>query len=200
MNSSRSLRWGIIIFSLLAITVLVFSLLNTRPAAPVTPTPGPPTATFTPDPCSEANLEATIRDFDKLSRQFSDRFVLAQNTPAAQLADIITEMQDIRRSAEDYAIPLCLNTLKNHQLAFMTAAIDATLSLYSSFSGDQARNMTQEQVQTVIGYVQQRIADAGAISEQYTAEMARLLGIPLPTPTAWLIPDLTVTPTETPKP
>src|SRR6266540_2455166 len=108
MKRTRSVAIGVIVLSIVAIIVIVISLLNVAPQAEPSLTPtstevatSTPTITPTADPCAPENLRDTIMEFDKISREFSDTFVLAQNTAAAQLSPTIIELQRIRRSAED---------------------------------------------------------------------------------------------------
>ncbi len=186
MKNNRYLSIGAIILSVIAIIVVIGSLINT-PSAAIPPTstlvntlvPSTPTITSTPDPCSKDNLSATINRFDRFSREFSDAFLLAQNTPAAQLAPQITELQRIRRNAEDYEIPGCLTKLKEYQISFMNVAINATIVLYSNFSGDPSKTLTQDQINEAINLVNQNMNQASQLSVQYTAEMGRLLGVTL---------------------
>ncbi|RPJ27308.1 MAG: hypothetical protein EHM33_08540 [Chloroflexi bacterium] len=188
----------VIILSIVAIVVIVVSLLNTRPPAEVAPTPTStgtatpiltPTLTHTPDPCAPENIEAAIIEFDKLSREFSDTFVLAQNTAAAQLSPVIIKMQEIRRHAEDFMVPACLSTLKEYQLGFMNTAIEASLLLYSSFSGDPNQSLTQAQVNDIVAQVNQRMAETSEYGNKYTAEMGNLLGVTLTAPPPTLEPE-----------
>ena len=178
----------IAIFSLIVVLGLVASFaLNTfTPPAPYPSASNTtaPTITNTPDACAQENLQATVNDFDKISREFDDAFVLAQNTPAAQLADIIAEMQRVRRNAQDFPAPICLATLKEYQLGFMNAAIEASLTLYSSFADASNKAMTQDQVNAIVAQVNQAMAQAVDYGNKYTIEMARLLGVTLtPSPT-----------------
>lgn len=201
MKNNRSATIGIMILSIVIVLVLVVSLLNA--CVPAAPAPIPTTMnteailstatiTDTPDPCARENIQATIVEFDKVSREFSDVFVLAQNTPAAQLSPTISDMQKIRRSAEDVQVPLCLAALKEYQLDFMNTAIDVSLLLYSSFSVDPSKTLTQEQINNIVAQVNQRMNQASDYSKKYTIEMARLLGVTLtPSPTA---PEPTGTP------
>ncbi|RPI92606.1 MAG: hypothetical protein EHM40_02255 [Chloroflexi bacterium] len=197
---------GIIILSLVAILVIVVSLLNAAP--PALPAPAinhtqtkaitlTPTLTATPDPCSVENFQGTLMAFDQVSREFSDAFVLAQNTPAARLSTVIPDMQKIRRRAEDFAVPPCLTTLKEHQLGFMNTAIDVSLLLYSSFSGDPNQTLTQEQVNGVVAQVNQLMTQASDYARQYQTEMARLLGVTLTPSPSTPEPDDASTPVET---
>lgn len=136
--------------------------------------------TTTPDPCASENIEATLIEFDKLSREFSDVFVLAQNTGAAQLGTLISQMQEIRRKAEDFKVPACLNTIKGYQVGFMNSAINATLLTFSSFAGD--KNLTKEQATAAFTQINQQMMQANEFGNRYTSEMARLMGITLPAP------------------
>ena len=209
MKKTRTAAIGVIILSIVAIIVIVVSLLNVR-TAPVASDPtlantntalptSTATITSTPDPCAPENIRATIMELDKVSRQFSDTFVLAQNTPAAQLSPTVSEMQAIRRSAEDFVIPSCLSTLKDYQLGFMNTAINVSLLLYSSFSGDPNQTLTQEQVNSVVTQVNQLMTEATDYSNKYTIEMASLLGITLtPSPSKTQAESTSVTVTATP--
>lgn len=194
----------VVVFTVVVIAVLIVSFaFNGQTPKVATSTPLPPTATPLPtgtlDPCSAKSMQSTVSDFDKLSREFNDAFVLAQNTPAAQLSPVITDMQRIRREAQDYAAPVCLVNLKQVQLGFMNAAIDACLSLYSAFGGNQASSMSQDQVKQVLTAVNERMSAARQYSAQYTQEMARLLGVTL-TPSPTFVPLVTPGPGTTPTP
>ncbi len=183
----------VMILSIAAIVVIVVSLLNIRPPAPAAPTITStwtatpvltPTLTRTPNPCAPENIDATIIEFDKLSREFSDTFVLAQKTAAAQLSPIIIKMQEVRRHAEDFAVPACLVTLKDYQLGFMNSAINTSLLLYSSFPGDSNQSLSKEQINKIVAQVNEGMTQTSDYGTKYTAEMGRLLGVTLtPSPT-----------------
>ncbi len=192
---------AVIILSALGIIVIVGSLLNLRTPSPATPTATATvfltaTSSQTPDPCAPEHIEATIVEFDKLSREFSDVFVLAQNTQAAQLAPLISKMQEIRRKAEIFAIPGCLSVLQEYQLGFMNTAIATSLLLYSSFPDNTTPTVTKEQIQKIVIQVNQNMAQANDYGNKYTAEMARLLGITL-TPSSTSAPSSTPASAET---
>ena len=76
----------------------------------------------------------------------------------------ITDMQRIRREAEDQAFPACLETLKRHQLAHMNSVIDTLIAFVSGADADT---------------LNQGMAAARDEYDQYTFEMARLLGVTL---------------------
>ncbi len=193
------IRIGFVVISIIAIIVAAGAFLNppatsTPSTATTTLIPETPTATNTPDPCSTERIGDTVTRFDRISREFNDAFILAQNTPAAQLSANITELQRIRRAAEDFVIPDCLTELKNLQLGFMNSAIDATLTLYSNFSGDPNQTLTEEQVNLAVVSINQSMASAQDYGFQYTVEMGRLLGVTL-TPSPTMPPSETSTPT-----
>jgi hypothetical protein len=95
-------------------------------------------------------------------REFDDASLLAANTARDQLRPAISELQRIRRAAEDLQVPPCLGTLKKVQLAHMNLVI-ATLTAFMG-GADQAS-------------VNEGIGRARQLHDQYTLEIARLLGI-----------------------
>lgn len=132
--------------------------------------PATPEATSTPDPdpCSPQNMPAAVRGINDLMREFDD--VTAQLTSAAaeQLPTIISDLQRIRRAAEDLPVPPCLVTLKRYQLNHMNLVIQSLLG----FVGGQ----DQETLRTGFEI-------ARAEYEKYSLELVRLLGITLATVT-----------------
>lgn len=98
----------------------------------------------------------------KLMREFDDASLLASNTPLDQLNPTIANLQRIRRDAEDLHVPACLTTLKQYQLAHMNTVINTMLGFLSG-SDSEALN--------------QSIALARQQHDQYTLELASLLGI-----------------------
>ena len=76
------------------------------------PTQAPPTPTPTPDPCDRVNIEVGVRGVNEFMREFDDASQLASNVPRDSLADHIVSLQEIRRAAEDHAVPECLERLK----------------------------------------------------------------------------------------
>jgi hypothetical protein len=141
------------------------------PTAAPTPIP-PPTAT--PDPCAPENLQASIVPVDRLMREFDDASLLAQNTPQELLLTPISDLQRIRREAEDQEIPLCLLDLKSYQVAHMNTVIDVLIGFLKGVDAD---------------LINQGSAQARQLHDQYTIELARLLGITL-------VPADTETPAE----
>jgi hypothetical protein len=125
--------------------------------------PAPPTPTATPDPCSAANLPAEATKVNNLMRQFDDYSSLAYGTPQSQLLQIIPQMQDVRRAAEDQAVPECLVDLKKLQLLHMQVTLDTLVAFQANRTNTAAVNAGIEQARNY--------------HDQYTLELARLLNL-----------------------
>ncbi len=126
--------------------------------------------TPTPDPCIGFALGESVKPINNLQREFDDASALAANLPREQLSVVITNLQRIRRAAEDTTPPTCLTALKSYQLTHMNAVIDTLIAFVGG-----ADNATLN-----VG-----MAKAQESHDQYTLELARLLGA-------------TVSPTSTP--
>jgi hypothetical protein len=151
-----------IIFTL----ILAFSVLISACGNKATESPA---VTSTPDLCSSDNLPAEVTKVNDLMREFDDYSELASNTPQAQLATVIPELQRILRDAEDQVVPACLETLKKLQLAHMDI-VGQTLMAFLSSSDLNAVNAG--------------ISRARDLHNQYDVELARLLGVTVvPPPT-----------------
>jgi hypothetical protein len=119
--------------------------------------------TFTPDLCSVENLSTSIKEVNDLMREFDDISRLAASVTREKLPELISEMQRIRREAEDHETPPCLSTLKIHQITHMNIVID---TLIAFMGGAQSEALTDG------------MNRAGQEHDLYTLEIARLLGIP----------------------
>jgi hypothetical protein len=97
-------------------------------------------------------------------REFDDASQLASNLPAQQLPETISNMQRIRRAAEDLQTPDCLSTLKTHQLNHMNVMIQTLLAFVG---GSDQETLTNG------------LANARQEYNLYSLEIARLLGITL---------------------
>ncbi len=95
-------------------------------------------------------------------REFDDASLLASNTPLDQLNPSIADLQRIRREAEDQGTPACLSTLKQYQLAHMNTVINTMLGFLSNADAET---------------LNQSIALARQQHDQYTLELATLLGL-----------------------
>lgn len=150
----------------------------TEPQIESTPVPDLST---TPDACVSPQLEQEVQKVHSHMREFDDASILASNMPREQLSDSIADLQRIRREAEDEKTPDCLTTLKTHQVEHMNTVIDTLVA----FMGG-----TDQQT------LEQGIARARQQHDDYTIELARLLGltvVPANTP-AVIIPSETPTP------
>ena len=151
------------------LTVLTLSACSNQPYV-VTLPPPPATATIvpistvtpTPDPCAPENISAEVEQVHKLMRKFDDASLLASNTPLDQINPSIADLQRIRRDAEDQRPPACLSTLQLYQLAHMNTVINTLLGF---LSGTDAETLNQS------------IALARQQHDQYTLELASLLGL-----------------------
>ncbi len=132
--------------------------IATQPKALTTST------TNTDDPCSSENLPTTVQGLNDLMRDFDNASQLASSTPAQQLPDIISNLQRIRREAEDSQIPTCLGALKTHQLNHMNLMIQTLIALVGGAS--------QEELNA-------GLENARKEHDLYSLEIVRLLGITL---------------------
>jgi len=116
------------------------------------------------DPCASENLPTTVQAINDLMREFDDTSQLASNLTAQQLPDVISDLQRIRREAEDLQIPPCLRILRTHQLNHMNLMIQ-TLIAFVGGANQQDLNNGLELAQ------QER--------DLYALEMVQLLGVSL---------------------
>lgn len=146
--------------------LLLSACANQNPAATVQSTPTVELTsipTDTPDPCSIENLSESIKEVNDLMREFDDMSKLATNIAREKLPELISEMQRVRRAAEDQKIPSCLSTLKVHQIAHMNTVINTLIAFLGGAQADALND---------------GIKRAGQEHDLYTLEVARLLGIP----------------------
>ncbi|HEX5809404.1 MAG TPA: hypothetical protein VFY25_12125 [Anaerolineales bacterium] len=151
-------------------TIVLCLLLLSACGAPLA-APASPTFTRDPDPCSAQNLPVTVEGINDLTRQFDE--VSPQISTSSQgLAELIADLQRIRRAAEDLTVPACLEVLKTHQLNYMNLVIQSLIVFLGNAEADMLRNGME--------LAQQE-------HSQYSLEMVRLLGItlaPVTTPRA----------------
>jgi hypothetical protein len=95
-------------------------------------------------------------------REFDDASVLASKQPRDEVDTSVADLQRIRREAEDEQIPACLTDLKEYQVDHMNSVINTLLAFIGG-----ADNQTLEQGITM----------ARQQHDQYTLELARLLGL-----------------------
>lgn len=126
------------------------------------PTVEPNVPTSTPDPCASENLEQSIKQVNDHMREFTDAYQLASNVAKEQVPPIISDMQRIRRAAEDQRVPACLAELQTHQLAYMNTLIDVMLAFVN---GTDTSSLSEGLTKAQNEY------------DLYTMEVASLLGI-----------------------
>ncbi len=169
------------------LSILSISLMLVSCAPQVTPAPtasSTPTLTPTPDPCSQANIGNSVNEVNKIMQEFDDSSLLAQNTPIQQMLPAIADLQRIRREAENQQVAGCLFNLKAYQLNHMNTVINTLLAFVKGADANT---------------INAGIAQARQYHDQYTLEMARLLGITIVPPTE--APTIVTTPgTGTPTP
>ena len=130
-------------------------------------TPAPlPSATNTPDLCAKENIQAEVQKVHKLMREFDDGSTLAASVPTDQLTPVISDLQRIRRDAEDLPTPSCLITLKTHEINHMNLVIGTLINLISYANGSISKNV-----------IDQGIELARQEHDKYTIELARVLGL-----------------------
>jgi hypothetical protein len=176
----KKCRSSFLLFALV-LAVLVAACGNAGTTNPTILASTIPMVTSTPDPCAPANIEAEVQKVHNHMREFDDASALAASVPRDQLSTAIANLQTIRRAAEDQPIPICLGNLKSYQIAHMNSVINTLLAFMNG--SDQA-------------IVDQGIAVARQQHDQYTIELARLLGITMEPPPA--LPTDTLTPVPTP--
>lgn len=147
---------------------LAFSACGSSASPLVTTTPGTQREP-TSDPCAPENIALEVEKVHQIMREFDDESLLAQYTPRDQLNPSISNLQRIRRQAEDQPVPACLLTLKEHQMAHMNTVINTFLGL---LGGADEETLLQG------------IALARQQHDEYTLELAGLLGLTVVAPTA----------------
>jgi hypothetical protein len=167
-------------------TTPIAVIQNTAVILTDTATALPPTNTQTPDPCAHGNLETEVDKVHKHMREFDDASLLAANMARDKVSDAIANLQRIRREAEDQPIPACLTNLKNIQVTHMNSVIN-TLIAFMSGNSQQS--------------IDQGISIARQQHDQYTTELARVLGLIIitATPPNTVLPAAS-DPSQTPNP
>ncbi len=148
--------------------VPLFILLLSACGAPPASTDLPSPAT-TADPCGTESISETVKPVNDLMREFDDASALASNLPLEQLPEAISNLQRIRRLAQDVTPPDCLVALHSYELAHMNAVIETLLAFLSGADTatlSQGLNLAREQ------------------HDLYSVELVRVLGVTLVPATA----------------
>ena len=163
------------------ILLLLASCAATPSVAPTSTVHPTDTATaVTPilDPCAPAVVGEMVRPINDVMLQFDDYATLAQYSDRDRLAQIIPNMQTMRRLAESRTVPACMEDLQRLQVAYMNATLFTLVEFQKS--------------EPSAGAVATGIVEAQYLHQAYTLELARLLGVTLTPPTT--TPALTATP------
>ena len=156
---------------LFPLLLLLISACGGQPAATASESPSTPTVRPDEDPCSSQNLPDTVQPVNDLMREFEGASQLTSKLSAQQLPEVISNLQRIRRDAEDVQIPACLGTLKTHQLNHMNQMIQTLLAFVGGADQEELTRGLEE---------------ARNEHDLYSLEIVRLLGITLapitPTP------------------
>jgi len=155
-----------------------------KPVITSTKVPVTSTITATPDLCAPGNIQASVDKVHRHMREFDDSVnLVAANLvagiPRDQLSSAISDLQTIRREAEDEQVPPCLENLKSYQVQHMNSGINYFLGFMSG--GDQKS-------------LDQVFAIARQLHDQYTLELASVLGLIVVPATAIITPQETPTP------
>jgi len=156
------------ILTSLIVTIVLSGCGSTpAPTSEATSTPlivesTPSAVSVTPDPCLPGQVEAEVQKVHKHMREFDDASILASNMPREQLSDSVADLQRIRREAEDEQIPSCLTNLKAYQVEHMNSVINTLVAFIGG---------TDQQT------LEQGIDVARQQHDQYTLELARILGL-----------------------
>jgi hypothetical protein len=83
--------------------------------------PAAPAPTY--DPCAPDNIGLEINRVKDLMHEFDDTTFIAKMTPPAQLAEVILELQDVRRRTEAVSVPSCVSDFQKDAIDYMNAEI-----------------------------------------------------------------------------
>ncbi len=178
-------QFGFVTILVILLVLIISACGNAPTSAPATTIPTSlPTVTNTPDPCAPENIQAEVQKVHKLMREFDDGSTLAASVPTDQLTPVISNLQSIRRDAEDLVVPPCLVKLKTYEVNHMNIVIGTLINLISYANGQVSKDV-----------IDQGIALARQEHDNYTIELATVLGLTPVVATPAEIPTQTSTPT-----
>lgn len=151
------------------------------------------TITTTPDLCAPENVRAEVDKVHRHMREFDDASTLAASMPREQLSTPISNLQKIRRDAEDEQVPPCLAKLKEYEVQHMNLVIN-TLIAFIGINDPLAVDCVDVVENTQEAEICQSIASARQQHDQYVLELARILELPIVTPGPTLAASETATP------
>ena len=151
------------------------------------------TITMTPDLCASENIKAEVDKVHRHMREFDDASKLAASIPREQLSTPISNLQKIRRDAEDELIPPCLEKLRDYEILHMNSVIN-TLIAFLSINDPLAVDCVDIAQNTQEADICQSIANARQQHDQYILELAKILELPIVTPGPTITASKTATP------
>lgn len=158
-----------VILASLLICFLISSACGGQPAPTQSSTALTETAIHDQDPCTPQNLPTTVQPINDLMREFDEASNVASNIPVAQLPNVISNLQRIRRETQDVQIPACLAELKTHEVNHMELMIQTLIAFVAGADQETLHN---------------GLDMARKEHELYSLELVRLLGVTLAPMTA----------------
>lgn len=148
------------ILSALILSALALASCGGSPEVPTA------TATVVVSPTIDACLpqyKIVIADRVNLHmREFDDASTLASSLNKDALPGAVSELQRIRRVAENEPVPSCLDKLKSAQVAHMNAVINTLMGFLNSAPAAELQN---------------GINEARKLHDEYAVELASVLGV-----------------------
>jgi hypothetical protein len=143
---------------------LVLSACGGKPAVDVVSSEAAATKISTPtiDPCSPQYVQILAKRVHNHMREFDDASTLASALTEDQLPAAVSELQRIRRIAQDEPVPSCLSPLKDLQINHMNTVIDTLLAMLNGAKPED---------------LQAGISDARKLHDDYALELAKVLGV-----------------------
>lgn len=121
----------------------------------------------TPDPCAPPYVQILAQRVHAHMREFDDASTLAASLPVTSLPNAVSEMQRIRRAAEDEMIPSCLEGIRQVQISHMNAVINTFLAMMNGSPAEE---------------LQKSITAARSLHDEYITQLAVVLGATAPAP------------------
>ncbi len=140
-----------------------------------------------PGVCPPKQGQAYSEGVRDVARRFDDAVELAQSTPRVSLAPIVSDLQAIRRDAEDIEVPDCAADAQDALIAYMDSTIDG----FRAFLASEA----DASVNAYFDAASRHFND-------YQERLDTVMGVPsaTPRPTSTPGPTATSRPTATPSP
>jgi len=79
-------------------------------------------------PCGTSKVNKAIDDMSTVAEEFDDAFAVANSTARMSLSGPISEMQNVKRNADDIVVPVCLENAKQLLVGGMQTSIDGFIA------------------------------------------------------------------------